>query len=178
MTGASDPSSLFMRSFNFGELVFHSTVREVRVESGGAALGLVMAVLRILLLVAVFYAMYAMLGIRGSMIRGDVILFLVGGILLFFLHNQVVAKTLRAGDVTGPLMSHAPMTTMVAILGSAFATLYLHILAIGIIFLGMFVSLGTRVAVPSAFSVTYIRIGASIIAGVDRRSTRTAKSLL
>lgn len=142
MTPTRPRQSLVLDAFAFGELVYHGIVREVRLESGSAALGLLMAVLRVLMLVMVFYAIYAILGVNGSMIRGDVILFLVGGILLFFLHNQTIARTLKAGDHTGPLMQHAPMTAMVAILSATLATLYLHVLAMLLIFLGMFVAFG------------------------------------
>ncbi|WP_171321578.1 ABC transporter permease [Halovulum dunhuangense] len=118
---------------NFVALLYHTVVREVREESGNATLGLLTAIGRVLILVALFYAMFELLGLRGAMIRGDVILFLVGGVLLFLMHNQAIGAVIKAGSATSPIMQHAPVTPTLMILSSALATLYLHILATVII---------------------------------------------
>ena len=132
-TNAPRPS-LLMGGFTFLELVYHTVVREVRRESGNAVLGLVTAIGRILALVAIFYVLFEFMGIRSAIIRGDVILFLVGGVLLFFMHNAAVQKTVSAGAFASQLMLHAPMTPTLAIFSAAIAVLYLHVLALLAIF--------------------------------------------
>lgn len=139
MASVAVRQSMFMKAFTFVELIFHTTVREVRVESGGnAILGLLAAVSRILMMVMLFYFMFAVLGIRGNIIRGDIILFLAGGILLFFMHNTALSKTLKAASFVGPLMQHAPMTPTLAIISAALAVFYIHILAMAIILSALF----------------------------------------
>ncbi|MHA3979575.1 ABC transporter permease [Halovulum sp. GXIMD14794] len=141
-SGAEKRTSLFMEAFFFMELTYFTVVREIRSESGNAALGIVTAVTRVLMMVIIFYFMYEMIGLRGSMIRGDTLLFLVAGILLFFMHNNAVSRTISAGSVVSPMMQHAPMTPTLMIISSALAGLYLHVLAALIIFLGLFLMNG------------------------------------
>lgn len=131
-------TSLFMEAFFFVELTYYTIIREVRSESGNAALGIVTAIMRVLMMVMIFYFMYEMIGLRGSIIRGDTLLFLVGGILLFFMHNNAISRTISAGSVVSPMMQHAPMTPTLMIISSALAGLYLHVLAALIIFLGIY----------------------------------------
>jgi len=123
-----------MDAFGFLELVYHTIVREVRMESGNAVLGLFGAIARILALVAMFYILFEFMGVRSAIIRGDVVLFLVGGVLLFFMHNAAVRKVIKAGSFASQLMLHAPMTPTLAIFAAALSTLYLHILALLVIF--------------------------------------------
>lgn len=141
MAQARREPSLIYSAYFFLELLFHTTVREVRADSGGnALLGLLTAVSRTLMLVAMFYMMYAVMGLKGAGIRGDVLLFLVSGVLLFLMHNAAVSKVLSAGNMAGALQQHAPMTPMLQIAASTLAQLYLHILALGIIMLILFLT--------------------------------------
>jgi len=125
--------SLVLDAFTFIELLFHTIVREVRSESGSAMLGILGAVGRTLIMVAAFYVIFEFLGARSALIRGDVILFLVSGVVLFFMHNGAISKTLKAGAFAGPMMLHAPMTVTLSILAATLSVLYLNILALGII---------------------------------------------
>ncbi|WP_112321037.1 ABC transporter permease [Oceanibium sediminis] len=131
--------SILLESFVFLELIYFTTVREVRKASGNATLGLLMAVARIMMMVAMFYIMFTVIAFRGASIRGNIILFLLGGVLLFFLHNSAVSAVIKAGSSVSAMMQHAPMTPSLAIIASALSTLYLHLFAIAIILTGMWV---------------------------------------
>lgn len=135
-------SSLLSDAMGFLGLVYFTTVREVRLESGNAMLGMLSAVSRTLMLVFMFWVLFEVIGLRSSIIRGDTVMFLVSGILLFFMHNSTVQKTVQAGTFSSPIMNHAPMTPTLLIISSALSNLYLHIFAIGIIFAGLFVFTG------------------------------------
>lgn len=125
------------------DLLFHSTVREVRLQGGGnPIMGLIMAIGRTLALLLIFMLIFLLIRAQGGSVRGDPILFLISGILLFLLHNMAVAKTVGAGAVAGPLMAHAPMTPTLAILSATVAGLYLMILAGAIILCGLYLYRG------------------------------------
>ncbi len=131
--------SLLIEGINFLDLVYHSMVREVRLISGTSGLGLLLAVFKTLTMVAAFYAMFAVIGLRGSVIRGDMVLFLISGILLFLVHNAAIGKTLQAGSSTSPIMQHAPMTPALMILAKTMADFYMFVLSTLIIVAGLFV---------------------------------------
>ncbi|RMD88567.1 MAG: ABC transporter permease [Alphaproteobacteria bacterium] len=115
------------------EVIYHATVRQVRKSHGNAVLGLFYSILQSLILVAVFYLMFALLGLRGNAIRGDFVLFLMSGIFIFITHNQAVGAVMGAEGPTSPMMLHAPMTTAVSITSAALASLYLQTLAMVVV---------------------------------------------
>ena len=53
------------------ELIYHATVRSVRKSHGNAIIGLAMSILQTVILVAVFFFLFELLGMRGNSIRGD-----------------------------------------------------------------------------------------------------------
>ncbi|MEM8788245.1 MAG: ABC transporter permease [Pseudomonadota bacterium] len=134
--------SLFMQAMMFLELLYFSIVRSVRKESGNRGLGILNAVLRTLAMVIVFYLVFTLIRIKPGGIRGDPILFLVGGVLFFLLHNAAVSRTIQAGAQSSPMMNHAPMTVVLNILSETVAQLYLFILTGLIILSGVFVIRG------------------------------------
>ncbi|MEM9814572.1 MAG: ABC transporter permease [Pseudomonadota bacterium] len=140
MTATAPKRSLILGAFAFIELLFYCVVREVRNESGGhPILGILAAVARILMMVFVFYLAFAIAGFRSAVIRGDIVLYLLSGFLLFFLHNAGVSKVLGGNSFTGNLQQHAPMKPILAIAAATLGALYLHILAfliiLGVLFL-------------------------------------------
>ncbi|TCP61059.1 ABC-type polysaccharide/polyol phosphate export permease [Rhodovulum bhavnagarense] len=112
------------------ELIFHATVREIRKGHGNAIVGLLMSMLQSLILVAVFYVMFAILGMRGAAIRGDFVVFLLSGIFLFMTHVKSVGAVVGSEGPTSAMMQHAPMNTMIAISASALGALYLQTLSV------------------------------------------------
>lgn len=116
--------------FSFCAIVYHSTVRHVRKSSGSnAILGLLNEIGASLMMVGMFWALYTFIGLKGLAIRGDFLIFLMTGIFLFLTHNKAISAVMGAANSASPIMKHAPMTAMVSILASAFAALYLQVLA-------------------------------------------------
>ncbi len=114
---------------SFFSLLYHTIVRNIRSASGNAALGILAVLARVAVMLAIFYVMFSVLGLRGSAIRGDFILYLLSGILLFLFQNATMSAVISAANPVSPLMLHARMTPMLNVLGAACAQLYLHTLA-------------------------------------------------
>ena len=128
------------RVFSLLSLTYHATVRNVRTGSGNAILGLLSNMAQAVILVAVFYAMFSILGLRGAPVRGDFIVYLMSGVFLFLTHNKALSAVLGAEGPTSPMMKHAPMNTLVSISSAALAALYLQLLAFGVILIGVHVA--------------------------------------
>ena len=111
------------------ELLYHSIVRNVRSAHGNAIIGLVLQMAQAMIMLAAFYFMFMILGLRGMAIRGDFLLYLMSGIFLFLTHNKGMSSVLGAEGPTSAMMKHAPMNTAVAIASSALSGLYTSILA-------------------------------------------------
>lgn len=125
--------NLLEAGISFWTLVYHATVRRVRTQSGNASLGLLTEVMQSLLMVAMFYIMFAFLIPKVLVIRGDFVLFLLTGVFLFLTHNKAIGSVMSAGNNTTAIMKHAPMTTMISIVSNSIAALYLQVLAFIII---------------------------------------------
>lgn len=115
------------------EVVFHSAVRSVRSKHNNAFAALGLNILQAVLFVAAFYVMFALLGLRGSAIRGDFLLYVMSGVFLFLVHTKTVSAVVGAEGPSSPMMQHAPMNTMVAILSAAIGALYIQVLSLFII---------------------------------------------
>ena len=158
-------TSLFMEALTFLELLYFTTVRDVRTETGNAALGLLIAVIRTLTLVFVFYILFEFVGMKGIALRGNFFLFLLGGVLLFFMHNGTVGKTIQAGSQVSPMMMHAPMTAVLRMMSANLAVLYIYTLSILIILIGMWVFTGeVEIHRPAQTILPFILAWASGIA--------------
>ena len=117
-------------AFNMLELIYHATVRQLRKSHGNALIGLLQNILQTVILVAVFYAMYAVFNLRGSAIRGDFMLYTLSGIFLYMTHTKAMAAVVGSEGPASPMMLHAPMNTVVAISSSALAALYIQYLSL------------------------------------------------
>ena len=112
------------------ELVYHSAVRDVRRSHSNALLGLLMNMLQTVIFIITFYALFWIMGTRGSAIRGDYLLYIMSGIFLFMTHTKAVAAISGAEGPASPMMQHAPMTTFIAISAAALSSLYLQVLSL------------------------------------------------
>ncbi|WP_425051118.1 ABC transporter permease [Psychromarinibacter sp. S121] len=115
------------------ELIYHATVRNIRKSHGNAVVGLLMSIMQTVILVAVFWVMFAILGLRGNAIRGDFLLYIMSGIFLFLTHNKAVSAVLGSEGPTSPMMQHGPMNTTIAISSAALGTLYIQTLALVVV---------------------------------------------
>ncbi|MEM6479213.1 MAG: ABC transporter permease [Pseudomonadota bacterium] len=121
---------------NIIELIYHSTVRNVRKNDSNALIGLIMNMLQAIMFVAAFYLMFSVLGLRGMAIRGDFLVYIMSGIFLFLTHNKTMTAVVGSEGPASPMMKHAPMNTIIAITGAAFAQLYLQTLTAIVLLLG------------------------------------------
>jgi ABC-type polysaccharide/polyol phosphate export permease len=120
-------------ALNMLELIYHSIVREVRKDHRYAVVGLIMNMMQTVIFVAAFYFMFSVLGLRGSAIRGDFMLYIMSGIFLFLTHTKAMGAVLGAEGPASALMKHAPMNTIVAITSSAIASLYIQVLSMSVV---------------------------------------------
>lgn len=125
--------SSFQSALSILELIYHATVRNVRKSHGNAILGLAMSIMQTVILVAVFWLMFSVLGLRGNAIRGDFLLYIMSGIFLFLTHNKAVGAVLGSEGPTSPMMQHAPMNTTIAIASAALGCLYIQTLALFVV---------------------------------------------
>jgi ABC-type polysaccharide/polyol phosphate export permease len=120
-------------AFSMLELIYHSIVRDVRKEHRNALIGLLMNMLQTVIFVGVFYFMFSVLGLKGTAIRGDFLLYIMSGIFLFMTHNKAMGAVLGAEGPASAMMKHAPMNTIVAIVSSALAALYTQFLSMAVV---------------------------------------------
>ena len=127
--------SMFQASMAFMELLFHSIVRDIRTSSGNAVLGLALVILQSLLMLAIFFALFSVLGMKSALIRGDFVIFLLTGIFLFLTHNKAVSSAQGALAPIGGMTLHAPISTPLNILSAVIASLYTQLLGFSLILL-------------------------------------------
>jgi ABC-type polysaccharide/polyol phosphate export permease len=118
------------------ELIYHSIVRNVRKTHGNALYGLFMNILQTLTLVLAFYFMFTVLGLRGSSVRGDFMLYIMSGIFLYMTHTKGMGAVVGSEGPASPMMQHEPMTTAIAITSSALAALYIQVLSAAVVLTG------------------------------------------
>ena len=112
------------------ELVYHCTVRDVRMASGNASLGLAIVLIQNIALMAVMYVVYSLFGgLRAVAIRGDFIVYLVTGIFLLMTHNRVLNAVMKSGTATSAMMHHAPMTPVVSVAAASLSVLYQQLMS-------------------------------------------------
>ena len=136
MFGQSTRTSTFSRALAMAEVVFHVAARKVRAKHNNAFIAIGQNMLQAVVFVGAFYVMFSVLGLRGAAVRGDFLLYMMSGIFLFMVHTKTVGAVVGAEGPTSPMMLHAPMNTIVAILAAALSVLYIQVLvAFAILFL-------------------------------------------
>jgi ABC-type polysaccharide/polyol phosphate export permease len=115
------------------ELIFHATVRSIRVTNRNAVWGLLLNIFQTVLLIAVMYFVMDLLGARGMAIRGDFMLYVMSGVFMFMTHTKAMGAVAKADGPTSAMMMHAPMNTIVSITSSALGALYLQTLSAAVV---------------------------------------------
>jgi ABC-type polysaccharide/polyol phosphate export permease len=115
------------------ELIYHSIVRDIRKQHRYAVIGLLINIMQTVVLALVFYVMFSILGLRGSAIRGDFMLYIMSGIFLFMTHIKAVGAVMGSESPASAMMKHAPMNTIVAISASALSSLYIQVLSVAVV---------------------------------------------
>jgi ABC-type polysaccharide/polyol phosphate export permease len=121
--------------FEFLELIYHATVRNLRKSHGNAIWGMFMNVVQAALVLAIFVLMFDILGLRRMAIRGDFILFVMSGVFMFLTHTKALGAVAGADSPASPMMMHAPMNPLVAVIAAALASLYQQVFAAAVILL-------------------------------------------
>ena len=124
MFQARRSQSTFSLALNMLEVTFYAAARKVRQTHRNALMAILLSVVQSMLFIAAFYVMFAVLGQRGASVRGDYMLYLLSGIFAYLTHIKGVQAIMGAENSTSPMMQHAPMNTLVAILSSALSALY------------------------------------------------------
>ena len=130
----------FSGVLTMSEVVFHSIVRSVRSKHNNAFMALALNLMQTLMMVAAFYVMFSLLNLKGSAVRGDFLLYVMSGIFLFVTHTKAVGAVASAEGPSSPMMQHAPMNTVVAILSAALGSLYIQLFSLFIILFGYHVA--------------------------------------
>ena len=120
-------------AFGMFDLTYQVAVRGIRKSQSNAIVGLALNIFQTLLLILVFYFMMTFMGLRGSAVRGDFVLYLMSGIFLYMTHSKAMGAVMGAESSTSAIMKHAPMNTIVSILGAALGALYLQVLSMVVI---------------------------------------------
>lgn len=115
------------------ELIFHASIRHIRKSHGNAILGLLMSIVQSLIMVVIMVFMFDILGMRGSAVRGDFILYIMTGVFNFATHAKTLSAVSKSDGPTSAMMKHSPMNTIVAISSAALGSLYLQALSAGVI---------------------------------------------
>lgn len=127
------PQSGLGNALNLMRIIYHATVRHVRKSQRTPIMSLIMNMMQTLMFVLVFLIMFQILGMRGSALRGDFVLYVMSGIFLYMVHTQAVAAVSGAEGPTSPMMQHAPMNTVVAISSAALSSLYTQFFSMTVI---------------------------------------------
>ncbi|QFQ87805.1 ABC transporter [Paracoccus kondratievae] len=105
-------------------LIYHVTVNNLRKGHRSAVMVLLMTVIQAIAMIAGFYLIFAVMGVRSAPIRGDYIVYIMSGIFMFMAHTQTMAAVSASGNPSNPMLKHGPMNTAVMITATALAALY------------------------------------------------------
>ena len=124
------PRSRLGTAIYIAELIYHNSVRAVRKTHGNAFLAIFMNMLQTIIFVLAFYFMFFVLGIRGSAIRGDFMIYIMTGVFLFMTHSKTLGAVVSSEGPASPMLQHAPMNTAIAIAAAMVSTLYIQVLSL------------------------------------------------
>ncbi|MGO4851895.1 ABC transporter permease [Phaeovulum sp. W22_SRMD_FR3] len=133
MFTAARSNSTLGSGFAVLELIYHSTVRSIRKSHGNAIMGLMMNMMQTVVLLAGFYVMYDILGMRRNSIRGDFVIYIMTGIFIFMTHTKALGAVAGAEGPTSAMMKHSPMNTAISIASAALGALYIQVLSISLV---------------------------------------------
>lgn len=120
-------------ALGMAELIYHTTVRNVRKNHRNPLVALLLNMLQTLVLVISFYFMFSILGLRNNAVRGDYLLYIMSGIFLYVSHSKALQAVLQSDGPTSQMMKHAPMNTVVSVCSAALGTLYIQLLSLFIV---------------------------------------------
>lgn len=120
-------------TFSMFEVIFHMTAHSIRSKHTNALAAIAVNMLQFVMMVAVFFVMMPLIGLRTSALRGDFLLYIMSGVFIFMTNVKTMGAVAGSSGPSHPMMKHAPMNTFVAIVSAALASLYIQILCITLI---------------------------------------------
>lgn len=120
------PQSAFGSALSMLEVVYHCVVRSVRSRHNNAFMAIGLNMMQAVMFVAMFYAIFSLLGMRGAALRGDFLLYIMSGVFMYLSHIRAITSVMAADGPTSSMMMHAPMTTIISIVGTALSALYVQ----------------------------------------------------
>jgi ABC-type polysaccharide/polyol phosphate export permease len=123
----------FGKIITFCDLVYHNIVRAIRKSHSNALMSIVTNLMQMIVFVLAFYFMFSILGLRGAVLRGDFLVYIMTGIFLFMTHIKTVGAVAGSEGPASPMMKHAPMNTSIAIAAAALSQLYIQMLSLFVI---------------------------------------------
>ncbi|WP_299922996.1 ABC transporter permease [uncultured Pelagimonas sp.] len=124
------PRSRLGSAIYIAELIYHNSVRSVRKSHGNAFMAIFMNMLQTIVFVMAFYVMFQILGLRGTALRGDFMVYIMTGIFLYMTHSKTLGAVSGSEGPASPMMQHAPMNTAIAIAAAMVSTLYIQLLSL------------------------------------------------
>jgi len=124
------PQSSLGTAIAMAELIYHSIVRSVRKTHNNAFMAIALNMVQVVIFVVAFYIMFSVLGLRGSAIRGDFLLYIMTGIFLYITHSKTLSAVVGSEGPASPIMLHAPMNTIISICSAALGSLYIQVLSL------------------------------------------------
>ncbi|MDQ2094265.1 ABC transporter permease [Rhodalgimonas zhirmunskyi] len=130
------PKTRVSSALNMAELVYHAIVRSVRKRHGNAIMSILINLMQVGIMVAAFYVLFTLLGLRHAALRGDFLLYILSGIFLYMTHVKTLGAVAGSEGPSSAMMQHAPMNTIIAIISSALSVLYIQVLSLAVILFG------------------------------------------
>lgn len=125
--------SKLVAAFMMMQVIYHATARSVRKTHANAFAALLINMFQVMVLVATFYVMFGILGLRGSALRGDFLVYIMSGIFIFMTNTKTLGAVVGSEGPASPMMQHAPMNTFVAIVSAALGALYIQLFSVFVV---------------------------------------------
>ena len=121
----------FQAAMELGSVIYHMTARNARGARGHAGLGLVQSIgMMVVLILAMAAIMIYGFGVRSNPVRGNFILFLMSGIIMYMMHIRTFREVSSFGGEGSGTFKHSQASTPVMIASGALSALYMQILTI------------------------------------------------
>lgn len=121
---------------NFAFLMWALTVREIRQNSGGPAIGVLKGIGVALAFCLAFYFIMTFAGLTGLAVRGDLMIFIIIGIGFFFAAKMTLMASLQAMTGSWDMAAHPHLSPVLFVYAKSMSIYYNYFIAIVILYLG------------------------------------------
>ena len=125
----NERKSLIFEIFRFVDLLYHTTVRNIRKDSINPIISVLNQIVMAIILVFVFLFFIRILGMRSVAIRGNEVQFIMSGIFLYLVHVGALGAAQSVGSQRSAINLHTHITHLMSVLAAGLAQLYIMILA-------------------------------------------------